>query len=138
MRTRSRLSFATLTAIVLMSISVSSTSANRLSISNQGFRIAWAALDFFSEGGTEAAIECPVTLEGTFHRRTIVKIRGSLVGAVTRAVIGGERCIGARATALTNTLPWHVTYESFRGRLPAIERVRLLLRGLRFNLELNG
>src|SRR6185503_14110169 len=35
----------------------------------------------------------------------------------------------------TNTLPWHLTYEGFGGNLPNINRLNLLLRGIKITIS---
>jgi hypothetical protein len=136
MRTRSKLILAGLTASLLMGLAVSSATAGRLSVSNTRYRVTWATLTFFSLE-SEVTIRCPVTLEGSFHSATIRKTPRALIGAVTRAIVnGGEPpCIGGRATILQESLPWHITYESFRGTLPRIEEITLLLRRYEFRIE---
>jgi hypothetical protein len=131
MPTRTKLTLAGLAATLLMGFAVTTANANHLSVSNQFFRIVWNPLTFVGEGGT--TIKCPATLEGSFHERTIAKTIGRLVGYVSRAIFGsGAACQGGSFTVLTATLPWHVTYEGFSGRLPAITSVRLLLRRVAF------
>jgi hypothetical protein len=138
MPTRTKLAFAGLAATFLMAFAVNTATANRLSVSNREFRVTWTELTFFGEGGSPT-VRCPVTLEGSFHERTIAKVLGLLVGYVTRAISGrGAACTGGGATVLTNTLPWHVTYEGFRGTLPRIAQVRLLFRRVAFSVEVLG
>src|SRR5262245_54186380 len=114
MRTRSKLLLAGLTATIVLGAAVSTAYAGNLSVSEAGVRIVWTPLSLEAAG---QVIACPVTLEGTFHRRSIVKRRGALIGAITRAIVRGGRaageCTGGTATALTNRLPWHITYEGF-------------------------
>jgi hypothetical protein len=136
MHTRSKLVLAGLAATMLMAFAVGSASAGRLSISNQNLRITWNALEFFGEGGIEATVRCHVTLEGSFHSRTIAKSIGSLLGYVTRATVSPrEQCTGGAATILAATLPWHVTYEGFEGTLPNITGIRLGLKRTAFLVE---
>jgi hypothetical protein len=139
MRTRSKLILGALTASLLMGLAVSSATANRLSVSNTKFRITWTGLRFFPD--TESGrpdIVCPVTLEGSFHSATIRKTAGALIGAVTRGIVNGAEppCVGGHATIRQESLPWHVTYESFRGTLPNITSIELLLRRYSFVIEL--
>jgi hypothetical protein len=128
MRDHTKLVLAGLAATLLMAFAVTTANANHLSVSNQAFRVTWSLLTLSGEGGSPT-IKCPLTLEGSFHSATIAKTLGLLIGYVSRAIFGaGMACQGGSATVLTNTLPWHVTYEGFSGRLPAITSVRLLLR----------
>src|SRR4029077_3157461 len=78
-------------------------------------------------------VRCPVTLEGSLHSRTIPKIvRVLLIGAVSTVRIKNESCTGGTASVLR--LPWHMTYEGFRGTLPNITSVLLLLARFQFGL----
>ena len=141
MRTRSKLALAALAATLLMSLAVSSATAGHLSTSNQNFRIVWNPLTFRSEGGfINPTVECPVTLEGTFHSATIAKIEGSLIGYITRAIVAETEppCRGGIAHVNTETLPWHVTYRSFVGTLPRITGIVLLLHKTSFEIETGG
>jgi hypothetical protein len=76
-------------------------------------------------------IICPVTVEGTFHSRTITKTTEQLIGYVTRAIVNEPRCIflnGMEGLSIqTSSLPWHIRYESFTGPLPTITRLNLRL-----------
>jgi hypothetical protein len=132
MRNRSRTVLAAFTAAFAMALGVGVASANRLSYSNQGFRITWSQLTF-SESGGGLPIRCPVTLEGSFHSRTLMKVRDALVSHITRAVIGV--CQEGNGTILTASLPWHITYQSFSGTLPAMTGIRHNLIGAAFQIE---
>jgi hypothetical protein len=135
MRTHTKLTLAALTATLVMALAVNTASANNISLSNQTFRVVWSPLNFIGEGSSVRGV-CNVTIEGSFHSRTIVKTIGALIGYVTRAIAGG--CTENSATVLTATLPWHITYEGFSGRLPNITRVRLLLRHIAFVTQIFG
>ncbi|HEU4721161.1 MAG TPA: hypothetical protein VFS59_07330 [Gemmatimonadaceae bacterium] len=108
-------------AALLLSMAVGTASARNLSISNPNIRVTWSNLEFV---GT-VTVRCQLTLEGSFHRNTIVKERGTLIGAITRATVKTESCTNARLR--TEGLPWHLTYEGFRGTLPNITEVFLLI-----------
>ena len=143
MRTSVKLCFTALTAALLLASAIATTSARNLSISNQQFRVTWQELEFGSEIVT---VTCHVTLEGSFHYRTIVKRERELIGHITRVDVR-RPCINGEAWAangreshprlgvLANTLPWHITYEGFIGTLPNITELRLLLRGARFKIH---
>lgn len=138
MRTRSKLLRVTLAALAtaaMLTIAVGTADATRLEFPNweRGFRIVWNPLTL-SAGST--IIRCPVTLEGTFTTRSIVKIPGQRVAAVTAAASNG--CPGVNFTLLTTSLPWSMTYNSFTGTLPRIETVKLNLIGMAFQLETSG
>jgi hypothetical protein len=141
MGTRSKFILGALTASLLMGLAVSSASANRLSVSNRFFRITWASLRFFPENETGTPdIRCPITLEGSFHSATIRKNSGALIGAVTRGIVNATEppCTGGHATIRQESLPWHVTYEGFRGPLPNITSIEVLLRRYSFIIELSA
>ncbi|HZV73419.1 MAG TPA: hypothetical protein VFF79_06865 [Conexibacter sp.] len=133
-----------LSAAVMLAALVGTASANRLSVSESTLRAVWpeeSKLNFSNTaGGLE--ISCSVTLEGSFHSRSIVKTRGSLIGYITRAIVGPvANCVKNNVTnvqVLTASLPWHVRYDSFTGTLPAITGVRLQLVGAAFLLTAFG
>ncbi len=143
MRTSVKLCFTALTAALLLASAIATTSARNLSVSNQQFRVTWQELEFAIEIVT---IICHVTLEGSFHYRTIVKRERTLIGYITQVAVrrpcrNGEawaangREAHPRLGVLANTLPWHVTYEGFAGTLPCITSIFLLLRGARFKIH---
>lgn len=134
MRT-SRLLLAVLVAAALFGASAGSASARNLSVNEQGFRISWVELNW-TEPIFRIGIHCPMTLEGTFHYRTMVKVIGSLIGYVTRAIVDNAACRGGHFTVLTETLPWHVTYEGFTGTLPSITSLILLIAGMAMRMEI--
>jgi hypothetical protein len=134
MRKYTKLALLSITAMLLMAVAVSSASAGRLSTSNQNIRVTWRRLEF--RAGESALARCAVTLEGSFHSRTITKTTNALLGYVTRAIVGP--CSAGAATVLTATLPWHITYQSFAGTLPNITRVRILLVNASFLIEQFG
>jgi len=123
---------ALLIVALTFSIAAATASANRLSVSEEDFEVIWPEandLNFTAGGNT---VECSVTLLGSFHRRTIQKIIRSLIGTVAHAVVGD--CDNGTAV-IDGRPPWHLTYEGFRGTLPNITGVRLLLRNYRFTIN---
>jgi hypothetical protein len=128
-----RILTALLAASLLLSAAVSTASATRLSVSNQNIRATWNSLEFASELVT---LRCQLTLEGSFHTRTIAKVRESLIGAITMARFKEEACTNGSFRA--QAVPWHITYESFAGTLPNITAVNLLLSRFRFQLNVPG
>lgn len=90
-------------------------SARALSWSSQTFRATFARVDFQV---LFATAECTLTLEGSFHSRTLTKTAGALVGAVTRGTIGA--CARGSATLLQERLPWNGRYRSYSGTLPNV------------------
>jgi hypothetical protein len=129
---RTRTALAASAAALVIALAVTSASAGRLSMSNQRFRITWAAIDFLSDGVGLA--ECPVTLEGSFHSTTIRKINGGLIGFVTRAITNQNACYALAGRAAFLELPWHIRYQSFSGTLPNITRIRTLIAGMAFSI----
>jgi len=133
MRTSIRVA-AALTATLALALAVGSASANRLSYSENRFRIIWASLTF-SESGGNFPITCPVTLEGSFVARTVAKTREATVGYINRASVNSPGCTEGQATILSETLPWTVKFQSFTGTLPNITSVRHSLIGAAFQVE---
>jgi hypothetical protein len=142
MRTPARILFGALAAALVLASAVSTASARRFELSNQSFRLVWAHL-IFQGGGAE--VECPVTLEGSFHSRTLSKVSGQLVGYITRAIVAhpcekneGWALNGVEVTpsgASPQTLPWHIQYNSFSGTLPTISLIRVALIDASFLVE---
>jgi hypothetical protein len=132
-----RLILTTLITTILMACCITTASANRTSISNKNFRVTWSELQVTSEAG-ESLLTCPLTLEGSFHSSTIRKVEGALIGHVSRASVTSTSCRGGSATINQASLPWHVTYVGFIGRLPRIEFQILLLKGVNFTVEVLG
>jgi hypothetical protein len=146
MRIQSRPMLVALVAALALAAAVGTASAARLEISNQAIRTVWREVRATALG---LEITCPVTVEGSFHSRTISKIRNALVGYITRA-IGNHPCRGSgeiyilnateilEVTATTNSLPWHIRYDSFTGTLPNIRSVRLQFVGASSLVEIRG
>jgi hypothetical protein len=130
----SRHLLATVVVTLVLGVAVGSASANRLSVSTQSFRLNWSALAITSEAGR---VECSVTLEGTFHRETTAKTAGQLLGYILRPALGTP-CTGGTATLLSETLPWHIRYESFTGNLPNITGVSAAFAGLAIGITKGG
>lgn len=124
-----------LLAVAALALGVSSASANRLSVSEAGFGIVFDDLTL-SAGG--ASVACPVVLGTSLHARTLLKSRGGLVGRIDIASLAAESCSGGSATVLTETLPWHIQYESFTGSLPNIASVALTFIGARIRADPEG
>lgn len=124
---------AYIATIITLALAVTNASANQLSISNQNIRSTWTSLRSITS--TNATILCPVTVEGSFHGRTIAKTIGALVGYITRASVANSSCTGGRFTVHNESLPWHLTYEGFGGTLPSIERITVSLLGASYEIE---
>ena len=129
-----RLVLTSLSAAAVLAAVVGNASARNLSLSNQNFRVTWSSLEL-SNNVNSTTVRCPVTLEGSFHGRTLAKSLGSLVGLITRAIVRNESCTNGRATVLNETLPWHLTYQGFTGTLPNIATIRVNLIGAAFQIE---
>jgi hypothetical protein len=117
-------------ALVALAALTSTATAGRLSSSSQTLRAGFSRLNFAGGFGT---MECPLTIEGSLHTRTIAKVAGSLIGFITRAVLG--TCTRGSATILTASLPWHVRYASFSGTLPNITQLSTNLTGAQFQIR---
>lgn len=145
---RIRVLTGVLAAALLLAAAVGTATANRLRFSNQSFRIVWSTLTFFEPNApmTPIVVRCPVTMEGSFHSATISKVRGSLIGYITKAITAPEACFGEQDPRLFirngtqifldgrtyESLPWHIQYESFSGTLPTITGVRVAIIGMAF------
>jgi hypothetical protein len=115
MRIKPVAAFSAAVAIVVMALNVTTATARTLSIGpSQSFRETFNDLELRT---LEIRDDCRLTLEGSLHARTMAKVAGSLIGYITR-VRTGQCTVGT--TLLTETLPWHVRYESFSGTLPNI------------------
>jgi hypothetical protein len=132
-----RLLLTSLAATALLAIAVTSASARNLEISNTRWKITWTELTLSNTAGIGQPVRCRVTLEGSFHARTIPKVINSLIGLVTSAIVDGSHCTNGSATIKRETLPWHVRYGGFTGRLPEIATITLLLVGAAFEIN-NG
>jgi hypothetical protein len=143
MRMLGKLSLAVLLAVAVLQAAVGTASANRLEFSENHIRAVWEAAErtrFIDTGGT-FGIECQVTIEGSFHSRVISKLSGQLIGFVTVAeapfmcfaggevaILNGSEPLPGGGTA-TNSLPWHIRYDSFSGTLPNITGIRIQIVG---------
>jgi hypothetical protein len=139
MRTYTKLILAAVTATVVLGAAVGFASANRIALRLEPaklptFRAVWTEM-IFSGSGLAAPVTCPVTIEGSFHSRTISKVLEQLIGYVTRAIVGEASCAGGRARALAETLPWHIRYGGFEGRLPEITTITQRIVGGQFLIQ---
>jgi hypothetical protein len=122
--------FAVVVAAALLGALVATASAARLSSTSQTIRATFARVSFAGGFGTN---ECALTLEGSFHSRTIAKTAGVLAGYVTSAILGS--CIRGRGTILTASLPWHTRYASFAGTLPNITAIAATITGPQWQIQ---
>jgi len=128
MRNTIKLGLTALMAAILLASAVSTALARNLSIDSTTFRVTWSRLEFQSSLVT---VRCQVTLEGSFHSRTIPKVARLLIGSITRISVKENSCTGGTARP-ERPPPWHLTYEGFTGRLPTIETVRVLMQRFQF------
>jgi hypothetical protein len=125
---RIKLFFIALAAALAMTVASSAGTARNLSISHgELFNTRWGVR--FRSGGA-VVDECSLTMEGSFHYRTMPKVRETLIGYITRAM---SQCSGDGF--LTETLPWHIRYESFEGTLPDITGLRIRLIGVSIRVQ---
>jgi len=134
MRTYIKLGLTALIAAMLLASAVSTAAARNLEFSTLRFRVTWSNLEF--QTGS-LRIRCQITLEGSFHSRTIAKVERLLIGAITRINIKEEICVEGRVRP-AQAPPWHLTYEGFTGTLPSIVTVRFLLQRFQFLTEVAG
>jgi hypothetical protein len=134
MHTRLRTLIAGLAVLVALGAAVSTASANRLSFSSRPFRAVWATAKFYL--GETAHASCKLTLEGSFTSATISKVRGAVIGKISRASVA--TCTEGNVTVLAATLPWSLAYESFEGTLPAIRHTNMEAFGEAFQVTTSG
>jgi len=128
-----RLALGLAATVTMMAALATSASARNFSTTSQTIRATWSPLVFTDPFGN--TISCPVTLEGSLHRRTIAKVTYTLIGAITEATVGTrEQCTGGTSTILRETLPWHVRYFGFEGGLPNISKIITLISGASFRV----
>lgn len=138
MHTRTKLLVAAFAATALMALAVGSASARRFELNDQTFLAAWTATSPLTFEAAGNNISCPVTIDGSFHSRTLSKVCGQLIGYVNQAIVANAACTGGTATALTESLPWHIRYFRFSGVLPAITLIYVFLVGARFRVTTGG
>lgn len=128
-----RLALASASVMLSLCIAAAGASAGRLRLTESRFRATWAPLTaYMFERFGQTTVSCNVTMEGAFHASTIAKVAESLIGLITRASLAGETCRNGTIRLLTETLPWHIRYDSFSGALPSISRVNVSFIGLSF------
>jgi hypothetical protein len=107
-----------LAAATLFASIATSAPARNFSVTNRNIRVQFEPVKFNESHGQ---MSCRVTLEGSFHCATISKVIGALIGFISRATSDFCRNTGFQSAMAfkQETLPWHISYEGFRGRLPA-------------------
>jgi hypothetical protein len=88
-------------------------------------------------------IECPASLEGSFHSKTIAKVQRSLIGYITevrfkRPCRNGQFWARTTQEGRPETLPWHILYEKFIGALPNILEIEITIDNLGIVVESVG
>ncbi len=140
-----KLLLTTLTAAIVLAGLVGTASARRFEISNQLIRVTWSSLRFAERtaaGGLE--VRCPVTLEGSFHSKTLSKVCGQLVGLISRAALTRAACtFNNNAESIEILAPeanrvWRLLYVGFVGPLPNITTIILKLIRASFRLGAFG
>jgi hypothetical protein len=143
MARHARLFVAAAVAATALAACVGTASARRLATSENHFLVHFRELTF-EGGGTQ--IICAISLEGSFHEKTIEKIVGSLVGYISEARLkrpcsGGEAWMQTtqeRGAGESESLPWHILYERFIGALPNITGIETQAIGVSLLLSLGG
>ncbi|HEX4804675.1 MAG TPA: hypothetical protein VFU94_02135 [Conexibacter sp.] len=145
MSTRARLLLAAAVTIAVLGCAVGAAGARRLNFEQQNFRIVWARMSITGN----ARVECSVTMEGSFHSRTITKVLEERIGVITRAMVNQFSCMGGNYYAYNGmenlegvvvgqSLPWHVYYEGFTGILPNIAGIVVSVEGVTFLVDILG
>lgn len=128
MRTRLGLALVALVCSLLLAAAVGS--ASQLVYSENHFRITYSPMSFIPSFG--ATIRCPVTIERSFHSRTIGKASGSLIGFTQS--FATRTCEAGSWRVHSATLPWHAQWSTFSGSLPLIADVTTAIVGIEFEL----
>lgn len=115
--------------LVLLCALSSGAGARLFSISNTTFR---AVFPTFEAAYATTFARCPVTLEGTFIERTLIKVLDTHIGSITRVTIG--TCTERMIRFLTETLPWEMFYRVFSGALPNIASIRASIERFSFRV----
>jgi hypothetical protein len=148
MQQRRRWSSIVIGVMLTLAITVGAAAARRFELSSQRFLAIWTEPEAWEFAPTIVNAQCNVTMEGSFHSRTISKVSGSLIGYIYRAIVQ-HPCSGAEIWFLNgtetlpggtrpNTLPWHLRYDSFTGTLPAITGVRFQIISHQFLFQVIG
>lgn len=135
-RSRGSVLWSVLLAMVVVMATAAHAWGSAFSLSTTTFEAVFKPLTMTGvSGGSTFVVRCDVTLEGSFEGNTFAIDRGPIeVGIVTRATMSG--CTeGVRVRFLTETLPWPITFASYRGTLPNITSIDYELRGLRVLIE---
>jgi hypothetical protein len=141
MHKRTHIAIAALIAACTLAAVVATANARRFAGSENHILAHFRAQTF--EGGIGAPIVCAVSLEGSFHSRTLEKVARSLIGYLSEVRIK-RPCTGGEVWNLTaqegrpESLPWHILYERFIGALPNITGIELTLDNAAFLVSIPG
>lgn len=132
---RSKLLLAAFVAVVVLSVGAATANAARsFSVINNTL-LTYVSPGLTIRGNPEGnMMVCSVTLTASLHS-SFAKIRGSLMGFVNGGDFG--RCINAFGTFVDGSMlvehrkPWHITLQSFRGTLPRITEILILINNIR-------
>lgn len=126
---------------------ISDAGARNLEVSGNTFRATWASLEYTTT--FSMPLRCALTIEGSFHERTIQKAANALIGAVTAPRVR-HPCTNAELWAANgtevlpngrtygSTLPWHLQYVGFSGTLPSMTSITLEVSRFRFLFQVPG
>jgi hypothetical protein len=140
MHTGTKLLLAALTAALALTLGASAANASRSfsATSNELLTYVSPALTFVGSPAGRTVI-CAVTLTASLHS-VAAKVRGTLIGFVNGSRVANP----CRNNVFTSTvatplvshaLPWHITFNSFRGTLPRITEILVTINGAKFLLE---
>jgi hypothetical protein len=140
---RTRIIIGGLITALALAAAVGTANARRLAMSENHFLSHFRALTFESSSGT---VICAVSIEGSFHEKTLEKIARSLIGYISEARVkrpctNGEAWIQdtqERGAGESESLPWHILYERFIGALPNITGIEVTLDNALFLLVAFG
>lgn len=126
---------ALMATLALIALAGTATASRSLSVAPGGGITGSAPVTLVGESGRILSL---ATLTGTLNR-SIAKVSGAAAGSITgcRFTLGVEDgAFRLRHTIRCElTLPWSITYESFRGTLPNITGFSIVIRGLSFLVE---
>jgi len=126
---------ALVAGFVLLIAASSAEAEPTIAVEPAAVRAVWSVVTFTTSA---LSVECPVTLEGSFHSTTFTATSGLDVGSVTRASAAEGSCTGGRVRMLSETLPWRIKYESSTGTLPEISGIKLNVVGFALRGEASG
>jgi hypothetical protein len=135
-----RLLVSGFTIAVALALAIGTADARRLAFSENHFLSHFRAITFASG---EISLVCALSIEGSFHERTLEKIVRSLIGYISEARIkrpcsGGEMWVLTTQEGRTESLPWHILYERFIGALPSITGIEITLDNIAWLLTVLG